>query len=674
MKKTLLLLMLIILTVSIINAQNQGYSWTFGSAPPFTSVPAITGSPESYQLITLGDGDAAITQGTDNPSLGTSCTGPIGVGNYPVPAMQFGLEFTNAAPQIVSNVYTIEMTVSFAPTGNFHRVLGFTDVAGANGDFAIYISPDGAGPNDNRIVFYKPILPQLVYLNDPVLSDPINPNTWYHLAFVRDASKIIRIYLNGQYQGFYDDTDDEFLPLSGEGNVINFFKDDATEEVAGSIAKLSIYNRVLTESEIANRTFNNVCNTTHLLPPDPKEGYQWEFTGTTPFVSTPAVAASLGTYNLATISPGGAMTTGTTEDPALGTSCTTPVPIGVYPTDAGVVFDNSPRYVYNTYTLEMVVNITNLGGIYRRLVGFTSLSAVPDGDYGIYVNLGADVEFYNAGGGTPITGAPLTTGTWYHLVFVRDAAGLISYYQNGVLVGTFPDVLNDFIPQGANDNDITFLKDDGGEESAGRIRKVGIFNVPLPAADVLERFNNICNTALVVLPVSLKSFTAIKADNQVQLTWTTALEENNLGFEVQRSNDGITYTTVGFVKGNGTSSQDNTYYFTDPSPLPGNNYYRLKQIDITNFATFSTIRRINMDKIRQDLQLFPNPARGSITITNIKAGDLLSIFNTHGNLIIRRTASSGQESVSVEKLAAGVYVLQVTDKENSKRIIRFTKF
>lgn len=664
MKKCLLLFFVVMLNFGITQAQNQGYSWTFGSAPPFTSVPAITGSAGSYQLITLGDGDAAITQGSENIGLGTSCTAPIGVGVYPAPTTQFGLEFTNA-PQIVTNTYTIQIVFKFDAGGGFHRVMGFTDLGTApDNDYGIYIDPAG-----NLLFYSASQLPAGFYPGNTALT----PGTWYQLTFVRDATtNRIRYYQNGVFQSEYDDAALEFLPQVASGNVINFLKDDAFEERAGTIAKLSIYNRVLTESEIINRTLNNVCNTTHLLPPDPREGYQWTF-ASAPFNSTSALAESTGSFELANL--GAAITTGTTVDPDLGASCAGPVaaPVAAYPLASGLEFGNVPRYVYDTYTIEMVVNIANLG-TNVRLVGFNDLSTPPASDHGIYVNTSTHVDFINAGGSNPIAAAPLTTGTWYHLVFTRNAAGLISYYQNGALVGTYSDVANDFIPKAGIGYVISLFKDDVGDESAGELIKVGVFNVALALTDVQERFNNICNTNLVVLPVSLKSFTAVKVDKQVQLTWTTATEENNLGFEVQRSKDGVSYTTIGFVRGNGTSTQDITYNFTDVAPLAGNNYYRLKQIDITNIAKFSSIRRINMDKLQQDIHLFPNPARDIITITNIKAGDQLSIFNVQGNLIHRKVASSGQESVSVGKLASGVYMLHVTDNENNKRIIRFTKF
>lgn len=664
------------LNFSITQAQNQGYSWTFGAAAPYNSVAAITGSAGSHPLTVIDFTEPATTVVNEAVGLGTSCTAPINVTEWGAPPdyFLFGLVFENA-PQVVSNVYTIEMAVKFLPTGNYHRLIAFGDQWTAPGtgtitsDDGIYITPD-----PGQIIF------RVGGVETGIGTANLAANTWLYLTFVRTADNTIQFYLNGVYQDAFTDGGLDFIAKPAVGNRITFIRDDDPtvnpEEVGGSIAKLSIYNRALTVSEIQTRTFNNICNTSDVLPQNPTEGYQWVLTGASPYPATPAVTGSVGTFDLFNI--GDPIITGTTENPTIGASCTAAVPIGDYPVNSGLEFENTPRYVYDTYTIEMAVNIDVVGGPghFTRLVGFNDLSDPILGDDGIYINEAGNVEMAFGGGAffEELTGGPLTSATWFHLVFTRNAAGLISYYRNGVLIDTYNDAAGDFVPKQPTGYFITLFKDDDGDESAGKLAKAAIFNVPLALTDVQERFNSICNASLVVLPISLKSFTAVKVDKQVELTWTTAMEENNLGFEVQRSKDGITYTTIGFVKGSGTSSQDNTYRFTDIAPLAGNNYYRLKQIDITNLATFSTIRRINMDKLQQDIHLFPNPARSIITITNIKAGDQMSIFNVHGHLIHRKTASSGQESLPVGKLAAGVYILQVTDIDNNKRIIRFTKF
>jgi hypothetical protein len=671
MKKCLLLTMLVMLIFGITRAQNEGYSWTFGAGAPYNSTPAMTGSATSYPLTLLDFSEDNVTEVSEVVGLGTSCAAAINVGEYGAPPTYFlfGLVMENA-PQYVGNVYTIEMTVKFLATGNYHRLIGFSDHWTAPGTH-VASSDDGIyiGPDPGQLLF------RVGGVDTYIGTANITANTWHHITLIRNANNLIQFYLNGVYQDAYSDAALNFVPKLAVGNRITFFKDEDTgsEEVGGSIAKLSIYGRALTESEIVKKTFENACNTSVLLSPNPDEGHQWAFTGASPFVSTPAVTGSLGTYNLSTIGTG-PITTGTSEAIGLGASCTAPAPIGAYPLATGLSFVNSPRYIYDTYSIEMAVNIADIDAGLVRLVGFHDLSSLTEGNYGIYANTLGEIAFVSATT-TTITASPLTENTWFHLMFTRDAAGTISYYQNGVLIGTYPDPTGVFMPQTSNGNMITLLKDDDdGEESSGKITKTGIFNAVLPLTDVEERFHNICNANLVILPVTMKLFTAVKVDKEVKLTWTTAIEENNLGFEVQRSKDGANYTTIGFVKGSGSSTQDVTYTFTDPAPLPGNNYYRLKQIDITNFATFSSIRRINMDKLHQDVQLFPNPARDIITITNIKAGDHLSVFNTHGNLVHRKVASSGQESIAVGKLASGVYLLQVTDRDNNKRIIRFTKF
>ncbi|MEJ0101650.1 MAG: T9SS type A sorting domain-containing protein [Bacteroidota bacterium] len=276
-----------------------------------------------------------------------------------------------------------------------------------------------------------------------------------------------------------------------------------------------------------------------------------------------------------------------------------------------------------------------------------------------------------------LTGAPVLNGNWYQLIFVRNGATKdISYYQNGVLVGTFNDVNDEFLPQDEAGYNITLLKDeeDNTEETDGLIAKAAIFNKALTKPRFRNVFNNICNIDLIVLPVSLQTFIAKKDGSKVDLTWTTSSEQNNRGFEVQRSNNGSAYTTIGFVNSVGNTTTEVKYQFTDPSPLPGKNYYRLKQIDIANRATLSAIRILDMSKELQDLQVYPNPSHNFITIMNIKAGNLLYVFDGQGRSVLTKRATNSQESIPVDKLSSGVYILQVADGDGSKRSIRFTKF
>lgn len=84
---------------------------------------------------------------------------------------------------------------------------------------------------------------------------------------------------------------------------------------------------------------------------------------------------------------------------------------------------------------------------------------------------------------------------------------------------------------------------------------------------------------LAPLPVSLTSFTAKNNEYSIALNWVTASEQNNSYFEISRSGDGKIFTSLGIVKGGGTTTEKQVYSYKDLYPLSGINYYRLTQVD-----------------------------------------------------------------------------------------------
>ena len=115
------------------------------------------------------------------------------------------------------------------------------------------------------------------------------------------------------------------------------------------------------------------------------------------------------------------------------------------------------------------------------------------------------------------------------------------------------------------------------------------------------------------LPVELVSFTAQLRGSQVNLNWVTASEKNNRGFEVQRSQDARDFSTVLFKEGNGTTSARSTYATIDARPLPGLNYYRLKQIDNDGQFAYSPVVIVKNAGLTEAI-LFPNPTSGKLTV------------------------------------------------------------
>lgn len=140
-----------------------------------------------------------------------------------------------------------------------------------------------------------------------------------------------------------------------------------------------------------------------------------------------------------------------------------------------------------------------------------------------------------------------------------------------------------------------------------------------------------------VLPVELTNFEAIPKGKSVLLKWATKSETNNQGFEVQHSIDGQDWTILGFVAGNGTSSETHQYTFTDNRPQYGYNYYRLKQIDFDQDFDYSEIEEVSMRNDQKELtHLYPNPSNGHFTVqlsNPAREGAIVTLITSTGEVL-----------------------------------------
>lgn len=177
------------------------------------------------------------------------------------------------------------------------------------------------------------------------------------------------------------------------------------------------------------------------------------------------------------------------------------------------------------------------------------------------------------------------------------------------------------------------------------------------------------------LPVELTAFDAVRSGSSVTLTWRTASETNNARFEVQRRREqekGRTeegWTQIGTVAGTGTTTEPQTYRFTDASlPFRAEALtYRLKQVDLDGSATFSdpvTVQR-PVDAMRL-LSPFPNPARRRATVRFAlpeRADVTLRLYDALGRqvrtLVDGRRGGRREAQLDVSDLSSGVYFLRL---------------
>jgi len=184
------------------------------------------------------------------------------------------------------------------------------------------------------------------------------------------------------------------------------------------------------------------------------------------------------------------------------------------------------------------------------------------------------------------------------------------------------------------------------------------------------------------LPVELISFQAELQGKTSILKWSTASEENNAGFEIQRSVDREDFRKIGWLSGQGNTGERIDYSFVDKNMQSNvQYYYRLKQIDYDGRFDYSQI----VTSILKDVNGFvlekisPNPSEAGFTtvrILSIKDQDLeVTVINNLGKLLITNSISIGEGinfyKLNVNDLAPGVYFVKITNGEQSnfKRLI-----
>jgi hypothetical protein len=155
----------------------------------------------------------------------------------------------------------------------------------------------------------------------------------------------------------------------------------------------------------------------------------------------------------------------------------------------------------------------------------------------------------------------------------------------------------------------------------------------------------------------------------VKLSWSTATEINNLGFEIQKSTGGNEFFTAGFVNGHGTTADPTNYSFTDIHVDNGKYYYRLKQIDYNGTVKFTDVVEVEFRAFNSCLleQNYPNPFNPVTTIgfgVQNKSNVRITILNTIGEEVAillneEREAGYHQVEFNAVNFPSGVYFYRI---------------
>lgn len=166
----------------------------------------------------------------------------------------------------------------------------------------------------------------------------------------------------------------------------------------------------------------------------------------------------------------------------------------------------------------------------------------------------------------------------------------------------------------------------------------------------------------LMLPVDWVKFTAILQNEQEEVLceWQVDSQLNNDYFAVERSGDGLFWTEVGRVEGEGTTAQSFNYNWIDYAPLEGRSYYRVRQFDYNGETTVSisdeVFRRV------EDIRVYPNPSAGLFNIDGLGSHQL-KVYDARG----REVGVTWKTDKSVELTGAesGFYFFEFTSSSGA---------
>ena len=178
---------------------------------------------------------------------------------------------------------------------------------------------------------------------------------------------------------------------------------------------------------------------------------------------------------------------------------------------------------------------------------------------------------------------------------------------------------------------------------------------------------------LSIIPVELTSFSADVDNGVVVLNWGTSTETNNFGFQVERSNDRVTFDKIAFVPGSGTTTEAKTYSYRDTALTSIENYYRLKQLDLNGSHSYSNIIKVDLNPpeifiLRQN---YPNPFNPNTKIRYEiprESKVVIKIFDILGaevQTLLNEEKKPGvyEIELNTQSLPSGIYIYRIVAGE-----------
>jgi hypothetical protein len=526
------------------------------------------------------------------------------------------VSFTNN-PLSASTNFTIETWVRVDNLSDWRRIVDFGDAQGDN--MFLTSSYGGSGGRPRFVINVNNTGERILDSSIPILS-----NTWTHIAVTLSGTTAI-MYINGINVGQNNSFD--INPASLGATTNNWLGKSQYPDplFQGSLDELKIWNVARTQDQIRENM--------HLTLAGSESGlvayYQFNETSG---VAIDAVAGNNGTLN------GGASRITSNVAVAKGTSHSRTVSVGMNAfTNANLAinFTTAPADEFVAYQLDgnpfNGVNALNQG---------TNTSSC----YWVVRQFGVGALAYDG------------------MNFTVPSSNIISAADV-----TTPSNLK--LHKRPDNSTAAFPASFASATSANNTTKVIEFT-GFTSQSSFSQFEIASGSS--PLPITLLSFEGRRQDkDKVNLTWKTATESNNKGFEIETGQDANNFTKIAFVDGAGSSNRVRTYGIDINNSDDA--YYRLKQIDFDGTFAYSNIVFVKGNE--GTIKIYPNPSSENISIElgDWKSSDISSfeIQGLQGKTLSKGNLKASKTTLNINHLPKGMYLLQVLEngKKTTQKIV-----
>lgn len=186
---------------------------------------------------------------------------------------------------------------------------------------------------------------------------------------------------------------------------------------------------------------------------------------------------------------------------------------------------------------------------------------------------------------------------------------------------------------------------------------------------------------LGVTPVTLSSISVVKEKETHVVSWQTLNETNAAGFHLQRSTNGIDFSTIATQRSkaiNGNSNSTLSYQIIDTKPLEGTSYYRIKQIDNDGKIAYSKIISIRKAVTNwASISVYPNPIVDKLNLkiySNENTTVSITIINANGQKVIQQKQAisiyDNNVTIAANQLTTGIYTVKIVNEKTNEAIIK----